>query len=111
MKKCRINIHDNILNSFKMFETKHYLKALLMKKLEFFFVNLNPVMVFIHLINWNHRIRSVQKCMLCTRFYVYSKSTMVLLQNTTAISKLNTTHCNINKLFQNVKKTLSKYFL
>ena len=86
IKKCRIDINDNIVNSFEMFKTKHYLKALLMKKLEASFENLNPVIVFIHLINCSRRIRSLQKCMLCTRFYVYSKLAMVLLKNTTGIS-------------------------
>ena len=99
IKKCRINIHNNIANLFKMFKRKHYLSALLMKKLEASNENLNPVSVFIHLINCN------QKCILCTRFYVYSKSTIVLLKNTTMISKLITIDSNINELFQDIKKT------
>ena len=64
IKKCRIDIHDNIVNSFEIIKTRHYLKGLLMKKLEASFENLNTVQVLIHLINCNCRIRSVQKCML-----------------------------------------------
>ena len=87
-----------------MFRTKQYLCVCLEKKLLSCFENLNPVCVLFHLINCDRKIRSVNKCKLCTRFYVYSKSTMTFLRSTIIISTYLTHGDNVNELFQEVKK-------
>ena len=44
--------------------------------------------VWCHLIECNKKIRTVDKCDKCTRFYVYSNTIMSLIRNTTALDYL-----------------------
>ena len=107
LDECRLGIYSDLKKSFKMFKTKQYLCVCLEKKLLSCFDDLNPVCVLVHLINCDRKIRFVNKCKLCTRFYVYSKSTMTLLRSTTMISTYLTHDDNVNELFQDDEKTMA----
>ena len=107
MDVCRTNIFADIKQSFsKAFKSRSCLINCLEKKLVSAFEQFQPVLVFAHLVSCDRQIRYVNKCKLCTRFYVCSKSTMLLLKSTTTLSSYLTSDLNINDIFRAVKKQI-----
>ena len=103
---CRIGIFTDLKRSLKMFKSRQYLVTCLEIELLSSFELLHPVCAFSQLVNCNRKVRSVNKCGLCTRFYVYVKSTMTLFKSKTMLSNFLTAGDNINNIFQDVKRSI-----
>ena len=83
---------------------KNYLIVYLNKKMSECFQELNPVVVFLHLVHCDRRIRFVNKCKQCTRFYVYSSSAIKLIKESTMLPRCQPYDEDITDIYADVKK-------
>ena len=97
---CRRSIFYDIKRSFSsMFKSRQYLLKCVAITLKHSFQKPYPYSTFCH-----RRIRTAGKCNLCTRFYVESKSSMILLKNITTLSSFMLNGFDIQDFFSYVKK-------
>ena len=101
IEMCQNDIENDLRLSFDAINKKGYLWRWLRRKLFQILKELNPVCVCSHLIECSRKIRTVDKCVKCTGFYVYSNTIMNLIKSATALNYIQMR--DISSVFCNIK--------